>query len=51
MNYVSLVGTQVMAVLNPLLALTVKKKKPQKVWLLHTFKTKDHAETIKKIPY
>jgi hypothetical protein len=46
-TYISIVGTQVMAVLNPLLALKEKGEKPAQVHLLETGFTKVRAETIK----
>ena len=48
MVYLTLVGTQVMAVLNPLLALIQANKKPQEIRLFHTFRTVVVADKIKK---
>ena len=47
MIYVSLVGTQIMAVLNPLLCLIKRAQKPDKVALLATVKSKSVADKIK----
>lgn len=47
-NYVSLVGTQVMAVLNPLFALISGDNKISRVLLFPTEKTKEKAGRIKK---
>ncbi len=46
MYFLSIVGNQVMAVLNPLLAL--KSNKLKKIVLFHTHRTKDKADTIIK---
>ncbi len=48
MIYLSLVGTQIMAVLNPFLGLIKANKKPKGIQLFHTFRTSDVANTIKK---
>lgn len=48
MVYISLVGTQVMAVLNPLLVLMEQNKKPDKVELLATQKSCPNAKDIKQ---
>ncbi|QTA81759.1 restriction endonuclease domain-containing protein [Desulfonema limicola] len=47
MKYISLMGTQVMAVLNPLLTLMEKGKTPEKIYILATEKTKNRAEIVR----
>lgn len=47
MKYISLMGTQTMAVLNPLLALMEQGKTVEKVYILATRKTAGRAETLK----
>lgn len=47
MNYVAIVGSQVMAVLNPLLSLVGNKLKPHRVTLLTTDFCKSYGESIK----
>lgn len=47
MTYISLVGTQIMAVLNPLLALIEDGGKPETVVLLATPRSLPLAETIR----
>lgn len=47
MLFLSLVGTQVMAVLNPLLAMIQQGERPEKVELLTTKKSYNNAEVIK----
>ncbi len=47
MKYISLMGTQTMAVLNPLLALMEQGKAVEKVYILATRKTMDRAESLK----
>lgn len=46
MLYASLIGTQVMSVLNPLMGLIDQKKRPQQVYLLPTSETLRRAEAI-----
>jgi hypothetical protein len=48
MNYISLIGTQSMGVLNPLLALVEQDRKPDKIYLLPTRMTRGKADTMKQ---
>jgi hypothetical protein len=47
MIFISLMGTQALAVLNPLLALVEQGQKPDKVYILPTKLTRDRADILK----